>query len=335
MPREAPAVACPFRTDPRHRDRRGARPRRVRHAAAGEGHRRSDGLAPDRERLGAARRDPDRARHRAEGRRDRHGGVRAQRQAQHRAPAQGAAHQPGPDQRPEPLRPQPGGEGLDAVLRQGGRGQRRRRPDRTVRDPALGPGRRRHPDRRVRLHHLVHEVPVGSAPARLRQGRLDAHLPDVPDAPRQQAGRGQLPAGDGRGSDRLEGHRGQARPRRSTRRRRPPDLPYLRTAPARHAAGRHPCRPGADGRHHQRRLPPALRRAGRGSLRLRDDHQPRAGRGRRHHPADAGLRRQRGRSARSSSTAPTRRTSARRPRSCAPSTAWPTSTSTSAAPCPR
>src|SRR4029077_9260414 len=63
----------------------------------------------------------------------------------------------------------------------------------------------------VRLHHLVQEVPVGSAPARLRQGRLDAHLPDVPDAPRQQAGRGQLPAGDGRGSDRLEGHRGQAR----------------------------------------------------------------------------------------------------------------------------
>ena len=55
------------------------------------------------------------------------------------------------------------------------------------------------------------KCPSGPLPRALRQGRLDAHLPDVPDAARQQAGRGQLPAGDGRGSDRLEGHRRQAR----------------------------------------------------------------------------------------------------------------------------
>ena len=38
---------------------------------------------------------------------------------------------------------------------------------------------------------------------------------------------------------------------------------------------------GADGGHHQRGLPPAVRRAGRRALRLRDDHLPRPGRGRR------------------------------------------------------
>ena len=59
------------------------------------------------------------------------------------------------------------------------------------------------------------------------------------------------------------------------------------------AARRDAGRAGADGGHHQRRLPPALRRAGCRSLRLRDDHQPRARRGRRDHPEDAGLRRAR------------------------------------------
>ena len=62
-------------------------------------------------------------------------------------------------------------------------------------------------------------------------------------------------------------------------------------ADPRGAARRHPRGAGADGRHHQRGLPPAVCRAGRRALRLRDDHLPRPGRGRRDHPADAGLRR--------------------------------------------
>ena len=49
----------------------------------------------------------------------------------------------------------------------------------------------------------------------------------------------------------------------------------------------------ADGRHHQRGVPPAVRRAGRRALRLRDDHLPRPRRGRRDHAEDAGLRRAR------------------------------------------
>ena len=67
-----------------------------------------------------------------------------------------------------------------------------------------------------------------------------------------------------------------------------PDLPHPGLA-----ARRHPGRARADGRHHQRRLPPALRRAGRRALRLRDDHQPRPRRGRRGHAEDARLRRAR------------------------------------------
>ena len=68
----------------------------------------------------------------------------------------------------------------------------------------------------------------------------------------------------------------------------------------------HAGRARADGGHHQRGLPPAVRRAGRRPLRLRDDHQPRAGRGRRDDPEDAGLRRAGDRSGPCSSTAPTR-----------------------------
>ena len=72
-----------------------------------------------------------------------------------------------------------------------------------------------------------------------------------------------------------------------------------------------PGRAGADGGHHQRRLPPAVPRAGRGLLRLRDDHLARA---RGAQPADVPDDRVRPRRAPAlacSSTASTRRRSGR------------------------
>ena len=138
------AALCP---DPRHRDRRarsslggcGTR-------AAGEGHRRADGRRSRPERRGAARCDADQARHRAEVRRDRHGGrLRAERQAQHSAPAPGAAFNEG---RISDLAAtaRPGAKASTPYYVKVRRGERRQRPDRTVRDPALRPGRRQHPD---------------------------------------------------------------------------------------------------------------------------------------------------------------------------------------------
>ena len=59
------------------------------------------------------------------------------------------------------------------------------------------------------------------------------------------------------------------------------------------AARRDPGGPRADGGHHQRGVPAALRRAGRRPLRVRDDHQPRDRRAGPGHARDAGLRRPR------------------------------------------
>ena len=83
------------------------------------------------------------------------------------------------------------------------------------------------------------------------------------------------------------------------------------------AARRDPCRPRADGGHHQRGLPPALRRAGRRPLRLRDDHLAAAWSSATRPPCRCWSSTTPSRSGRCSSTAPTRSTSARPPRSSA------------------
>ena len=71
------------------------------------------------------------------------------------------------------------------------------------------------------------------------------------------------------------------------------DRPRAPRAAPRLAARGHARGARADGRDHQRGLPPAVRGAGRRPLRLRDDHLARHRRARRDHAADADLRRDR------------------------------------------
>ena len=106
--------------------------------------------------------------------------------------------------------------------------------------------------------------------------------------PAREVGRRARLADRDRGrAGRVGGHRGRLRDRRSSERARTMgqrDRPDHRPpAPDRAVRVRHPGRAGADGRHHQPRVPPAVPGAGRRVLRLRDDHFARPGRAQ---PAD-------------------------------------------------
>ena len=113
------------------------------------------------------------------------------------------------------------------------------------------------------------------------------------------AGRGELPAAAGRSSRSPGRARSRRRAAKKKTTKKKQEEGTALTAPSRcpPAAPRDRCEVATPvvlapmAGHHQRGLPPAVPRAGRGPLRLRDDHQPRPGRGRRDHPADAGLRR--------------------------------------------
>ncbi len=190
--------------------------------------------------------------------------------------------------------------------------------------------------------------PCPSAPLPTAVQDRQAHvvLPDLPGAGAGPVGAGELPADPGVRPDHL-GRRGRAARADEEEAAAERLIRSLgdalgesthvrhRRAPAGADAGqrprRHPRRAGADGGHHQRGVPAALpgadgRAGGHGSLRLRDDHQPRTGRGRRDDQGDAGLRRARGGAL---GAALRHRPDVRRsgrPRSCARSTASPTST---------
>ena len=91
------------------------------------------------------------------------------------------------------------------------------------------------------------------------------------------------------------------------------DLRRARRGRAAHRAVRGVAagRAGADGRHHQRAVPPALPRVRRRALRQRDDHDPGAGRAQRRDDAADRVRPRRVTRAACSSTASTRASSAR------------------------